>query len=167
MTAPGEDQDLADVQFFEIPHMRQLTTEQNEGTTCVWCAEPLAPGTGVALCTGSTWAPHSCRPCYPIRAAIVSTYRDLYTHWTTCRQCETAALLGDRLCAEARHGQTALLRARTAADKGRPVCFSCHNPITEQELAAGTFAPLVWTGPSASHRGFIHTGACMWNESPW
>ncbi|MFJ6572248.1 hypothetical protein ACIQNU_33065 [Streptomyces sp. NPDC091292] len=167
MSTADEDQDLADVQFFEIPHMRLLTTEQNEGGACVWCAGPLAPGTGVDLRAFSGWAPHACRTCYPIRAAVVSTYRDLYTHWTTCEPCETAALLGERLCAGALSGQAALLRARTAADKGRPVCFSCHDPITEQELTAGTFAPLVWTGPSATHRGFIHTGACMWRESPW
>ncbi|MFJ6566204.1 hypothetical protein ACIQNU_02200 [Streptomyces sp. NPDC091292] len=165
MTAAGEDEDLTDVQFFEIPDIRLLSTEQNEGTTCVWCADPLAPGVGVDLCPGFRWAPRACLSCYPIRAAVASTYRDLYAHWTTCKQCETAALLGERLCDEAMPGQAALLRARTAADKSGPVCFSCHDPITDQELTGGVFAPLEWTGPSATHRGFIHTGACMWRES--
>ncbi|MFJ6566409.1 hypothetical protein ACIQNU_03255 [Streptomyces sp. NPDC091292] len=157
-------EDLADLQFFEIPDTRLLTEEQNEGGACVWCADPLAPGAGVDVGPGFAWHPRSCRTCFPIRAAVVSTYRDLYAHWTTCEPCETAALLGDRLCPQALSGQAALLRARIAADKGRPVCFSCHEPITEQELTAGVFAPLVWEGLSAPHRGFIHTGACMWND---
>ncbi|MFF2845486.1 hypothetical protein ACFVT5_04030 [Streptomyces sp. NPDC058001] len=160
----AEDHDLADVQFFEIPGMRQLTTEQNAGAACVWCADPLAPGTGVNLRAGIGWAPYSCLACYPIRTAVVSTYRDLYRHWTSCPPCGDAALVGDRLCAEATFGQAALLRARTAAGKGRPVCVSCHEPITEQELNDGTFAPLVWMGYSSPHRGFVHTGACMWTH---
>ncbi|MFJ6571235.1 hypothetical protein ACIQNU_27855 [Streptomyces sp. NPDC091292] len=121
----AEDQDLADLQFFEIPGMRQLTDQQNTGAACVWCADDLAPGAGVNLQAGTGWAPYSCPTATP--------------------------------------QQTALLRARTAAHKSRPICVSCHAPLTQQDLAAGTFAPLVWMGNSSSHRGFIHTGACLWN----
>ncbi|MFF2852489.1 hypothetical protein ACFVT5_40265 [Streptomyces sp. NPDC058001] len=161
----AEDQVLTELSLFEIPGMRQLTAQQNTGTACVWCADPLVQGTRVDLRAGIGWEPHSCRTCYPIRVAVVTTYRNLYTHWTTCEQCETAALVGDRLCADATTQQTALLRARTAAGKGRPICVSCHELITEQELNDGTFAPLVWMGYSAPHRGFIHTGACLWHGS--
>ncbi|MFJ6571229.1 hypothetical protein ACIQNU_27825 [Streptomyces sp. NPDC091292] len=160
-----EDQDLTDLQFFEIPHMRQLTTEQNTGAACVWCAEPLTPATGINLHAGIGWAPHSCPTCYPIRTAVVSTYRTLYLHWTSCEPCEAAVLVGDRLCAEATSGQTALLRARVAVDKGPPVCISCHHPITEAELEEGAFVPLAWMGYSSPHRGFVHTGPCLRNGS--
>ncbi|MFF2845911.1 hypothetical protein ACFVT5_06235 [Streptomyces sp. NPDC058001] len=164
MSAP-EDHDLADVQFFEIPPMHQLTAEQNSGAACVWCADHLAPGTGVDLQSSIGWAPYSCLACYPIRTAVVSTYRDLYRHWTSCPPCEDAALIGEPLCAEAQTQQTALLRARTAAHKGQPICVSCHEPITQHELEAGAFAPLIWMGYSSPHRGFLHTGACMWHGS--
>ncbi|MFJ6573019.1 hypothetical protein ACIQNU_36995 [Streptomyces sp. NPDC091292] len=166
MTAT-EDQNLTDLQFFEIPHMRQLTDQQNSGAACVWCADTLPPTTGINLRAGIGWAPYSCQPCYPIRTAVVSTYRDLYLHWTSCEPCEDAALTGDPLCPTATPQQTALLRARTAAHKSQPICASCHDPLTQQELQAGTFVPLVWMGYSSPHRGFLHTGACMWNGSPF
>ncbi|MFJ6570068.1 hypothetical protein ACIQNU_21860 [Streptomyces sp. NPDC091292] len=157
------DQDLTDLQFFEIPHMRQLTTEQNLGAACVWCAQPLPPTTGINLHAGIGWAPHSCPTCYPIRTAVVTTYRDLHTHWTTCEPCEDAALTGDPLCPTATPQQTALLQARTAAHKPPPTCLSCHDPIAHHEMHTGTFVPLIWMGYSSPHRSFLHTGPRMWH----
>ncbi|MFJ6573701.1 hypothetical protein ACIQNU_40515 [Streptomyces sp. NPDC091292] len=165
--ADAADDDLADLQFFEIPHMRRLTAEQNAGAACVWCAAALAPGAGVDLGEGMGWRPHSCGRCYPLRVAVVRTFRNLHAHWTSCTPCEGAARVGDRLCAEATTRQAAHLRARKAADKETPTCFSCRNPITERESQAGTFAPHVWTAPNSStpYRTFVHTGVCLWNET--
>ncbi|MFJ6573866.1 hypothetical protein ACIQNU_41380 [Streptomyces sp. NPDC091292] len=161
-----EDQDLTDLQFFEIPHMRQLTTEQNAGAACVWCADTLPPGTGIDLRAGLGWAPYSCSSCYEIRVTLVNTYRDLYLHLTSCGPCEAAALAGERLCDRATNRQAALQLARTAAGKDRPVCLSCRVPLTEHDLDIGAFVPLVWMGYSSPYRSFVHTGACMGRLTP-
>lgn len=77
------------VELLAMPKTYTLTSEQIEGTACVWCIKPLGdtglrlgPRIRVAGTGVQRWLPRACRPCISLEAARVHQI-----HLRTCARC--------------------------------------------------------------------------------
>jgi hypothetical protein len=132
---------------FEVGH---LTSDQQAGTLCTWCDQPLQAD---AIDLGGTdgWRPHSCPACYLTR----KTWHETYFAWLShTEQCEYCARNGSCRVAYGRRVQHE--QARQAAGKPPISCAACLQRVQRTHLVV----PFIARGLSATRPMVTHLGPC-------
>ncbi|MFF5759691.1 hypothetical protein ACFY7A_30185 [Streptomyces longwoodensis] len=137
-------------QFLVMFEVGGLTPEQQAGSLCVWCDQPLAAD-AIDLGGKGDWRPHSCPACYLVRKTWRQTYFDWLSHTEHCEYCTRTGSCRVAYGRRVQHEQ-----ARQAAGKPPISCAVCLQRVQRAHLVV----PLIYDGCSSPLLVFTHVGPC-------